>query len=286
MSEAFGGKIRSLEIAPDRRIILHCQMTNHYEYPLTGIEVVATITAHVGGQMVRLAEGLRGYVGRGEPPSAYYYPPKLDFELIAIVPVTNEQLAEIESIRTDDVSLSIMGEVSYSIAHQLNENAGHWAMGERRWNLLTRNGRPDNFHCPQSEWLKHLARLKWNDYEVLEIPRNKGDSRFSRAYEQLGKASSQYRNGQWDSCALHCRKAYEAAMKDATGDDELKRAAEAVLSRHAGVKKERLTSLLLALGAYTHLARHEGLEQVHFDRFDAAQVLFMTTAAVDFIANQ
>lgn len=287
MGDTFFTQVYAVEAGPGRRLIIRLGLVNPYNHPITGVEVLANVYARVGSEMIQLAEGLRGHVGRGEPPSRYYYPPSAEFELILMVNLSKDALGEIETLRTHDIALSIMGDVIYSIAHRVSDKTDHWLMGDRRWDVLTDGNHPLVIPIPQSEWLKHLKRLNWSDYEVLEIPRNKAsDARFARAYAQLAKASTLYRNGEWDGCGLHCRRAFEAVMKDSTRKKDIAQAAEILLAKHPTEKKEALNGLLLALGRYTHLARHEGAEAVSFDKYDAAQVFFMTTAAVDFIANQ
>ena len=271
-------------MADNRMVMINCEMANPFDYPITGVDVSVHVKAKVGNHFVEIAQGLPAHVSRGEPPTLYLYPPKSQLHFVVLLRMEREILGEIEKLRSSDVALSVSGDVVYSIAHR---QQGHYFMGERRWDVLTRQGKPERHTIPQSEWLQILSRMHWKDYEILEIPRNpSGDSRFARAYGQLQVASGHYRNGQWDTCMMHCRKAYEAAMKDASNKEDMAKAAASVLSKHHGPKKEKLNDLLLALGEYTHLARHEGSQPVSFDKFDAAQCLFMTTAAIDFIANQ
>lgn len=284
--ELFSPRVHRIDVenGPNRVLKIAFEMVNPFRNPLTGLHIWTRVRAMDGNVLV--AEGDFAKPWRGEPPSLYVYPYNSRILFDLYLPFSDAVLADIEAHRQGkDMSLEFSGEVTYSFAHMDPPSRGHYFMGEPRWIPLTPHGMAITHAIPQSEWLKLMAQMRWQDYKTLEIPRN-SNAKIARAYKQLEEASTHYRNGRWDTCMFHCKKAYEAAMRDASGEDDLKKAAAVVLKNQPGEKGEKLNDLLLALGEYTHLARHEGKNPVSLDRFDAAQCLFMTTAAVDFIANQ
>jgi hypothetical protein len=287
--EDFAPRIQSLNVeqSPARTLRVDFEAVNPFTNAITGLDLWLRVRARLSRGHILVAEGNFARFWTGEASPLYLYEPQGRIHIEARIPLPAAVLAEIESKRDGEVELEITGEVAYSIAHRPKAEMGHAYMGERRRIAFTPNGGNSIYHTiHQSEWLKLLNQLGWQDTELLEVPRLRdGPSKLTRAYQCLQAASRHFRDGHWDSSMSQCRKAYEAAMKDATGEADLKAAATILFQQATGKKQDALNALFISLGEYTHLSRHEGTDPLTFGRADAALCLFSTSAAVDYIAN-
>uniref|UniRef100_A0A832M3E1 Uncharacterized protein n=1 Tax=Oscillatoriales cyanobacterium SpSt-402 TaxID=2282168 RepID=A0A832M3E1_9CYAN len=141
---------------------------------------------------------------------------------------------------------------------------------------------------PQSEWIKVLKRLAWSELELLELPvaKIKGTPALTRAVQRFEDAQDCYRRGDWAETMMNCRKAFEATIKDTTGENDLKEASKALEFLIGEARKaEPLNEVVKNLGDFLHLARHEQFPPIPIKPEDARLALHLTGALLAYLGR-
>jgi HEPN domain-containing protein len=142
---------------------------------------------------------------------------------------------------------------------------------------------------PQSEWVKVLRMLQWSEFELLEFPsRNlQVNPILARALKRLEDAQDCYRRGDWAESMGNCRKAFEALIKDVSGEDKMTGAPKAMRSLiDEEQKAECIDRIVKELGDFLHLARHEQLPPVSIKPEDAEVALRLTGALLVYLGGK
>lgn len=141
---------------------------------------------------------------------------------------------------------------------------------------------------PQSEWIKLLKELAWSELELLELPLAKitATPALTRATQRFEDAQACYRRGDWAETMMDCRKAFEAVIKDVTGEDDLKEATKAFESLIGEPRKAKaLNDVVKDLADFLHLARHEQLPPIQIKLEDARLALHLTGAFLAYLGR-
>lgn len=142
---------------------------------------------------------------------------------------------------------------------------------------------------PQSEWIKLLKGLAWSELELLELPLVKITAipALTRALQRFEDAQTCYQRGDWAETMMNCRKAFEAVIKDATGEDDLKKGAAKAFESLIGEaqKAQHLNDVAYNLGQFLHLARHEQLTPIQIKPEDARLALHLTGALLAYLGR-
>ncbi len=149
----------------------------------------------------------------------------------------------------------------------------------------------DSLRCsvPRSEWIEKLRVAKACDILLLEVPLPLSDEsgRWKLITEELRRAESRYRNGDYHGCVAACRVTVEELGRQAFGSadwawpflDDLSSANRREMSK---ISRER--AMLGALRHYTHQAHHGPSEggETTYSRADARHIL---TLVASFVAH-
>ena len=149
----------------------------------------------------------------------------------------------------------------------------------------------DSLRCdvPRSEWIEKLRGAKACDILLLEVPLpfSDGSDRWKLITEELRRAESRYRNGDYHGCVSACRVTVEELGRQIIGSadwagpllDSLSSANRREMSK---VRRER--AMLGTLRHYTHQAHHGPSEggETTYSRADARHVL---TLVASFVAH-
>lgn len=150
-------------------------------------------------------------------------------------------------------------------------------------------GGPIEYRIPQSEWAMVLKQLEWSEVELVELPADllRSEPRLARARERLLDAQNSLARGDWENVLANCRKAWEAAARGLTGEEDLQSALPR-LKAHLGdgLKADRLNALVTDFGRFLHLGRHEQADAVSIDRADAILAVRVTTSLLSFLARR
>jgi hypothetical protein len=142
---------------------------------------------------------------------------------------------------------------------------------------------------PQSEWLKILKALAWCELEIVEFPssRLRAVPALARAIQRFEDAQVCYRRGDWEESMLNCRKAFEAIVQDTTGEPDMSKAYQALVSiLGEDTKTKRINELVKSLGDFLHLGRHENQPPVSIKRADSELALLFTGALLTYLGKQ
>jgi hypothetical protein len=141
----------------------------------------------------------------------------------------------------------------------------------------------------QSEWVKLLRNLGWSELEIIELPSNRLRSipPLARALERFEEARQNYRNGDWEETMFNCRKAFEAIVQDVSGVTGMGKAHQVFVSvLGEGEKTDKFDKLVMVLGDFQQLGRHENLPRISINRADAELSLFLTGALLSYLGQQ
>lgn len=146
-----------------------------------------------------------------------------------------------------------------------------------------------DYRIAQSDWVVGLKILGWSELEVFELPstRLRINPQLGRALARFQDALDSHRRGEWEESMANCRKAFEAAMLDVSGKDDLKQGSTATLQLLVtdSTKANRLNAVISELSRFLHLARHESPQSVLIKRADSQLAIHLTAAVLDYLAN-
>lgn len=140
----------------------------------------------------------------------------------------------------------------------------------------------------QSKWVELLGSLQWSELELLEVPsRNLRTLPIpERALRRFEDAVQQYRKGYWESAIADCRKAYEALIKEASEEDDMRKGREALADLLGEPRRaDALDKSILGLKGFLDLARHEQQPPLEVGPADATFAIRITGALLTFIGE-
>lgn len=285
MQDVFGVKNHRVHAMsrPRRGLVINFELTSPFEYKIIGLDSRLSVKMD-GGRIV--AEGKLLKFATNVPHHYLLYEPHAEIRAEMQLELSGAMLRLIEDERGGrDVDFEIDGEIEYSIAHQI-PNQGHWSMGERRLRPFYTSSGSYRVRISQSDWVRYLSQMGWEEIEIWEVPTaNLDPSRMGRSIRLLREALNLLRHDHVSDCMAKCRKAFEAAVHDASQIEDFGKGIETLMQRVPASKRKEVDDLLRRLGAFTHLARHEGAEEVPLSRDDALLCLGLTRAAVEYVAK-
>ncbi len=145
-----------------------------------------------------------------------------------------------------------------------------------------------DYTIPQSEWIKILRALGWSELQAFEIPaaKLKAIPGLQRSIDRFNDAQECHRRGDWDESMVNCRKAFEAMIKDATREEDLSKAVQAFSGIIGNEQKaDKFNKMVIALGNFLHLARHEQLAPVQMRQSDSLLALHLTGAMLSYLGG-
>ena len=141
---------------------------------------------------------------------------------------------------------------------------------------------------PRSEWIEKLRAARARDILLLEVPLPfpERSERWQNISDELMRAESRFRNGDYHACVSACRVIAEELGREVFGyTDWAKPSLDRLSSDRAGMSKsERERAMLGVLRHYAHLAHHgqsEGGEII----YSRADVQLMLTLVASFVAH-
>ncbi len=273
------------EKPPRRQLELFCHVANPGPSAICILDAWLKVTAF---QDLRIAEGRLFYPedNRIDPASIRA---GANGHGVIVIDLPTLMLERIERRRggTNDLVLGMSSRVRVS---EVSSQTREQLLGVPFETCFT-DGRGDFFEykIAQSDWVGLLRNLEWSELEVVEIPTGKLKAipALARAFGCFADAQDCYRRGLWDEAMMNCRKAFEAMVKDAVGEDSMKealRAYEAIMG--GGEKAERFNDLTRALGNFLALARHEKLPPIRIRPSDATLAVRMTGAIFSYLGGE
>jgi hypothetical protein len=179
-----------------------------------------------------------------------------DRELVGtiIAPLSRETLDWIESRRNGDLEYSL--DVTVLVAPVVGTDPE--TLG-RPWHqpVMDRFSNPIRAQIPQSEWLKYLRTLGWDETVLFELPVTVPRQSFPQAQARLEEAMGHFRRGDWEESMSSCRKVMEALAAARTDPTEKPNPKNLREYFEVGEKGDALNSVLYQFGQLLHLARHE-----------------------------
>ncbi len=245
---------------PKRQLEISCDINNPNNFDICILDSWDKISAN---NNLKLAEGkLFCFMYKRVEPAII---PANDQRIGAFVlQLSPNALENIEERRAGgDVELTFSSRVLVSEVHIID---GNKVLGVPYETAFGNHGSFE-YTIPQSEWIKILKNLSWNELELLELPTNKIRSipSIGRAFDCFQVAQLSYRRGDWPGTMLNCRKIFEALVKDTTESNNMKKAYQAIKSimgegekaECLNKKAECLNKVINELGSFLHLGRHE-----------------------------
>jgi len=267
---------------PKRQLEISCNIKNPNNFDICILDSWTKISANNG---LKLSEGklFCCMYKRIEPAII----PANDQGIGAFVlQLSTAALKNIEERRAGrDVEISLSSRVLVSEVQIINGNKVLGVPYETAFG----NHESFKYTIPQSEWIKMLRNLEWNELELLELPINKirAIPSMARAFDRFGDAQLCYRREDWPGTMLNCRKIFEAIVQDETGSEGMGKASQAIKSiMGEGKKADCLDKVIKELGTFLHLGRHEQLSSVSIGWADAQLSLHMAGALLAYLGEQ
>jgi hypothetical protein len=147
------------------------------------------------------------------------------------------------------------------------------------------------YKIPQSEWIKVLSGLAWSELELLELPSTKiaTSPQLSRAYERFKDAEEFFHRGDWEESMASCNKAFEAMIKDATGEDDISsaKALDALQSLVTAPEKAvHINNIIKSFKPFLHMSRHEQKPPIPIKSKDAMLALHITGSMLSYLSGE
>jgi len=200
-----------------------------------------------------------------------------------LIPMRGEAIRYIEERRRDqDISLSV--NLHYSWQEAIPVPSGEKGQtqlfgGQVRSDTVT----VQDCVIKRSDWLKLLAQMGWQEYEIFEVARQPllKDQNLTVALQRLDDAQTALRSGDYPGVLAKCRAAFESAAKHESQGDT-KKGFESLLARAFAedpTKQKSADDIIKALSAYAHLGRHEQYPAICIGRLEA-EFCFNATVSV------
>jgi hypothetical protein len=269
---------------PNRRLELRCEIRNRTQNDICILNAWTRVDLL---NDVNLAEGNLFYSTNNLVDPAAISAGQQGFGAI-VIPLTDRVLAHIEQRRTGgDVSIRIYSRLLIASISK-TENISllgvpYEAQFENKGSVSV------DYTIPQSEWIKVLRALGWSELEAFEIPsaKLKATPGLQRSIDRFTDAQECHRRGDWDEAMVNCRKAFEAIIKDTTREEDLAKAAQAFAAIIGNeLKADKFNKMVIALGNFLHLARHEQLSPVQMKQPDSLLALHLTGAMLAYLGGQ
>lgn len=268
---------------PRRQLVLTCEITNSAPFDICILDAWVKVEALNG---LKLTEGklFQSMHNRVDPAIIPQREAGLGSFHIDLPP---QVLQRIEEQRAGgDVKLFISSKVLVSEVFPVNNIKALGVPFETEF----KNAGSGRFEyvIPQSEWIKLLKNLAWSELEVLELPTSglRSVPHLFRALERFKDAQECYRRGGWEESMLNCRKAFEAIVQDATGENDMGKTHQVFMSIIGEDEKaKRFDRLAKSLGEFLHLGRHENLPHISIKRADSELALLLTGALLTYLGQ-
>ena len=139
---------------------------------------------------------------------------------------------------------------------------------------------------PRSEWIEKLRAARARDTLLLEVPLPFPErlDRWQNISDELMRAESRFRNGDYHACVSACRVIVDELGCQVFGQvDWVSPSLDRLSSDRGGMSKnERERAMLATLRHYTHQAHHGHSEggEVSYSRADAQHILILVASFV------
>ncbi|MGA2144285.1 MAG: HEPN domain-containing protein [Bryobacteraceae bacterium] len=201
-------------------------------------------------------------------------------------PLSAESIRWIEDQRaTNDITIQV--ELKYAWQEALPLAGGtQIAAGRVYWDTAD-----CHYRISRSDWLRILAELKWQEYEMFEIAALPlvADANLQQALQLLRHAQEALRSGDYAGALACCRRALESAAKYHVQGDNVKEGfnllLQAAVPEHED-KRTALNGVMAKLSEYAHLGRHERYPALRITRAEAEFVVTATIALFSFLSRR
>jgi hypothetical protein len=200
-----------------------------------------------------------------------------------LIPMRGEAIHYIEEHRRDqDIFLNVNLHYSWQEAIQVptNEKGQTQLFGGQ---VHSDTVSVQDCVIKRSDWLKRLAEMGWQEYEIFEVARQPllKDPNLTVALQRLVEAQTALRSGDYPGVLAKCRAAFESAAKHESQGDT-KKGIESLLARafpDAPAKQTSADEIIKALSEYAHLGRHEQYPAICIGHLEA-EFCFNATVSV------
>jgi hypothetical protein len=262
---------------PNRNIHYYFKYSNPINKPITIIDVWVSINAN--GQ--NIAEGKFINILGSE------IDPKGEATAELFIPMTTYIIQNIEQTRKgSDVFLQIRTNALLCTTLHKGKSI---VLGEPIRSQFNQDNRGAIEHkIPQSEWVKLLSEMQWSELELIEIPNSiiRAIPELDRAIICYKDAQKQYREGHWSQAVINCRSVFEALVKDATEQNKMSLAPDAINKLIGeGPKSDSINDLIIGLTSLLQLARHQQQPQIEIDPSEATIAIRVTGSILTYICD-
>ena len=272
---------------PLRQLDLECQLSHQAPFAICLLDAWLEIQTPTG---IIVSEGRLLYTKHNRIQPALLRPSSSTLASI-IIPLSAAVLKKIEEQRAGgDLVLVVSSRVQVCESIPTAPGKTQEVLGVPYESHFHTNQHSDHveYKIPQSDWVKALRGLNWSELELIEFPAPTGTASpaLNRAMKRLDDALDHYRRGSWEDSMASCRKAFEAVIKDATGNDDLSQAEAAFLALVPDPEKARLINdLVKTFAPFLHLGRHELARRVPIGPKDALLALHLTASLLAYFAQ-
>jgi hypothetical protein len=197
------------------------------------------------------------------------------------VPLSREAIGLVEGQRVGDLEYVIDATLTLAPLH-----AGPPEVMGKPWPQLveSRSGQ----RIAQSEWLRHLRHLGWDETTLFELPAGRGSYASPAAQKRWEEAVEHYRQGNWEETLVSCRKLFESlavAKSDANAD----RADPRKLREYfdSTKKGDALNDMQKQFTEFLHMGRHDQTagSGIRIDRDDALLALTISSGLLRYMSR-
>ncbi len=200
-----------------------------------------------------------------------------------IIPLTREAIRFIEENRRDQ-DVPLMARLQCTTQEAIDV-PGPDKRATQRFGGSIRSDTVNVQDCviTRSDWLKRLAEMGWQEYEVFEVAKQPllADPNLAVAFTRLQEAQTALRSGDYSGVLVKCRAAFESAAKHQSNGD-VRKGFEVLLDRgfkDEAKKQESLNAIIRALSDFFQLGRHEQYPVVVIAR-DEAEFVYTTSISL------
>lgn len=273
-----------------RRLLIDASLQNPSNVTCSLISHWSEITADPGGIVGEgaLLKQLHNNVANAVLPA------NGRMHLQFIVQMDSATLAEIERLRTSDVTLHLSARLLFAPAMSQSPQGNRFppAILGLPWEvaILSDPGRNAVAHViPQSEWIKLLSTWQWSELHIFELafdPRRESP-RHVRAFNLIRSAENRLRRNDFPGVLQDGRQALESLARDHRPSGSTKDGYQELLETQlvGARKQDRADAILLAASNYGHLARHENRPHKDITRADAVMYLRMILTLLAYLAS-
>ncbi len=202
-----------------------------------------------------------------------------EFTATVKAPLSREAIDLVERQRVGDLEYSIDASLTLAPLHAGPPEA----IGKPWLQYVESRGRQ---RIAQSEWVKYLRQLGWDETTLFELPAGRASYASPAAQKRWDEAVEHYRRGNWEDTLVSCRKLFEAlaaAKSDANADRPDPRKLREYFDTTD--KGNTLNEMQKQFTQFLHLGRHDQMPQsgIQIDRKDALLALTISAGLLRYM---